>query len=299
MNGNNRRGTWLLWFGLSWLLSTALGAQSTTEKYIEEWSPIAVQNMNQFGIPASIILAQGILESGSGQSYLAREANNHFGIKCHRDWNGRKVYKDDDAKDECFRAYRKAQESFDDHAEFLKTRSRYAALFELNPTDYKAWAKGLKKAGYATNPKYDKLLIDLIDRYQLHRYDVMQYNPDNQDDFQTVPLLVNRSDNGVKYVIVRPGDSFERIAELTDRRVEELMEYNELRYDDSLSVGQFLYLQPKRRRAARAHKTHKIAPGESMHQIAQRYAIRMSELYQRNQIKTGEQAAVGRVLKLR
>lgn len=299
MNGNNRRGTWLLWLGLSWLLSTALGAQSTTEKYIEEWSPIAVQNMNQFGIPASIILAQGILESGSGQSYLAREANNHFGIKCHRDWNGRKVYKDDDAKDECFRAYRKAQESFDDHAEFLKTRSRYAALFELNPTDYKAWAKGLKKAGYATNPKYDKLLIDLIDRYQLHRYDVMQYNPDNQDDFQTVPLLVNRSDNGVKYVIVRPGDSFERIAELTDRRVEELMEYNELRYDDSLSVGQFLYLQPKRRRAARAHKTHKIAPGESMHQIAQRYAIRMSELYQRNQIKAGEQAAVGRVLKLR
>lgn len=295
MNGNNRRGTWLLWFGLSWLLSTALGAQSTTEKYIEEWSPIAVQNMNQFGIPASIILAQGILESGSGQSYLAREANNHFGIKCHRDWNGRKVYKDDDAKDECFRAYRKAQESFDDHAEFLKTRSRYAALFELNPTDYKAWAKGLKKAGYATNPKYDKLLIDLIDRNQLYRYDVMQYNPDNQ----TVPLLVNRSDNGVKYVIVRPGDSFERIAELTDRRVEELMEYNELRYDDSLSVGQFLYLQPKRRRAARAHKTHKIAPGESMHQIAQRYAIRMSELYQRNQIKTGEQAAVGRVLKLR
>lgn len=299
MNGNNRRGTWLLWLGLSWLLSTALGAQSTTEKYIEEWSPIAVQNMNQFGIPASIILAQGILESGSGQSYLAREANNHFGIKCHRDWNGRKVYKDDDAKDECFRAYRKAQESFDDHAEFLKTRSRYAALFELNPTDYKAWAKGLKKAGYATNPKYDKLLIDLIDRYQLHRYDVMQYNPDNQDDFQTVPLLVNRSDNGVKYVIVRPGDSFERIAELTDRRVEELMEYNELRYDDSLSVGQFLYLQPKRRRAARAHKTHKIAPGESMHQIAQRYAIRMSELYQRNRIKAGEQAAVGRVLKLR
>lgn len=299
MNGNNRRGTWLLWLGLSWLLSTALRAQSTTEKYIEEWSPIAVQNMNQFGIPASIILAQGILESGSGQSYLAREANNHFGIKCHRDWNGRKVYKDDDAKDECFRAYRKAQESFDDHAEFLKTRSRYAALFELNPTDYKAWAKGLKKAGYATNPKYDKLLIDLIDRYQLHRYDVMQYNPDDQDDFQTVPLLVNRSDNGVKYVIVRPGDSFERIAELTDRRVEELMEYNELRYDDSLSVGQFLYLQPKRRRAARAHKTHKIAPGESMHQIAQRYAIRMSELYQRNQIKAGEQAAVGRVLKLR
>lgn len=299
MNGNNRRGTWLLWLGLSWLLSIALGAQSTAEKYIEEWSPIAVQNMNQYGIPASIILAQGILESGSGQSDLAREANNHFGIKCHRDWNGRKVYKDDDAKDECFRAYRKAQESFDDHAEFLKTRSRYAALFELNPTDYKAWAKGLKKAGYATNPKYDKLLIDLIDRYQLHRYDVMQYNPDDQDDFQTVPLLVNRSDNGVKYVIVRPGDSFERIAELTDRRVEELMEYNELRYDDSLSVGQFLYLQPKRRRSARAHKTHKIAPGESMHQIAQRYAIRMSELYQRNQIKAGEQAAVGRVLKLR
>lgn len=299
MNGNNRRGTWLLWLGLSWLLSIALGAQSTAEKYIEEWAPIAVQNMNQYGIPASIILAQGILESGSGQSDLAREANNHFGIKCHRDWNGRKVYKDDDAKDECFRAYRKAQESFDDHAEFLKTRSRYAALFELNPTDYKAWAKGLKKAGYATNPKYDKLLIDLIDRYQLHRYDVMQYNPDDQDDFQTVPLLVNRSDNGVKYVIVRPGDSFERIAELTDRRVEELMEYNELRYDDSLSVGQFLYLQPKRRRSARAHKTHKIAPGESMHQIAQRYAIRMSELYQRNQIKAGEQAAVGRVLKLR
>lgn len=276
-------------------------AQTNTEVYIDTWHATAVQNMNRYGIPASIILAQGILESGSGQSMLAQEANNHFGIKCHRDWNGRKVYKDDDAKDECFRAYKKSEESFDDHAEFLKNRSRYASLFELKITDYKAWAKGLKKAGYATNPKYDKLLINLIERYQLYRYDQMQnYSGEKADSaFERIELLVNRSPNRVKYVVARPGDTYERIGEITDRKVKELLKYNELRYDDTLAVGQVIYLQPKRRRSHRNYKIHEVRLGETMYEVAQRYAIKLRYLYRRNKMKVGEQPHPGQIIELR
>jgi flagellum-specific peptidoglycan hydrolase FlgJ len=157
------------------LVATTFGgiAQSVTQAYIDKWQAVAVSEMIEFGIPASITLAQGILESGNGQSELAKKSNNHFGIKCHLDWEGEKVYHDDDEDGECFRAYKKAEESFRDHSLFLKDRSRYAFLFEESPTDYKAWAKGLKKAGYATNKQYANRLIELIERYDLHQYDVM------------------------------------------------------------------------------------------------------------------------------
>ena len=147
------------------------GQNQTPQEYIEKWQEVAIEKMKVHKIPASITLAQGILESGSGNSSLARLANNHFGIKCHSSWKGETYYQDDDAKDECFRKYRKVIESYKDHADFLTGRNRYAFLFDLKTTDYKGWAKGLKKAGYATNPKYPELLIGIIERSELHQFD--------------------------------------------------------------------------------------------------------------------------------
>ncbi len=146
-------------------------AQNKTEKYIEKYSEVAVREMKIYNIPASITLAQGILESGNGESRLAKEGNNHFGIKCHSNWNGNTIIEDDDEKGECFRKYENVEDSYRDHSLFLTERGRYSFLFELNKKNYKAWAKGLKKAGYATNPKYPDLLIDLIERYDLSRFD--------------------------------------------------------------------------------------------------------------------------------
>jgi len=146
-------------------------AQNKTEAYIEKYSQMAVDEMNMYNIPASITLAQGILESGNGESRLAVDGKNHFGIKCHSNWNGKTIIEDDDEKGECFRKYSKVSESYRDHSLFLTERGRYSFLFEYNKTDYKKWAKGLKKAGYATNPKYPTLLIDLIEKYDLSRFD--------------------------------------------------------------------------------------------------------------------------------
>jgi flagellum-specific peptidoglycan hydrolase FlgJ len=142
----------------------------TSLEYIDRFKDIAVQEMNTYGIPASITLAQGLFESGAGNSDLARVANNHFGIKCGMSWSGESYYKDDDAVNDCFRVYSNPEDSFRDHSEFLKKKN-YALLFELDKNDYKGWAYGLKAAGYATNPKYPQLLINIIVKYNLDQYD--------------------------------------------------------------------------------------------------------------------------------
>ena len=151
-----------------------LVAQSKTESYISKYSSVAIDEMEKYSIPASITLAQGILESGNGESRLATEGNNHFGIKCHSNWNGKTIIEDDDEKGECFRKYDKVTDSYRDHSLFLTERGRYSFLFEYKESDYKKWAKGLKKAGYATNPNYPTLLIDLIERYELYTYDKVE-----------------------------------------------------------------------------------------------------------------------------
>ena len=157
---------------ISFLFSSFWGfSQSKTENYISKYSSVAVDEMEKYGIPASITLAQGILESGNGESRLATEGNNHFGIKCHSNWSGKTIIEDDDEKGECFRKYDKVADSYRDHSLFLTERGRYSFLFEYKKSDYKKWAKGLKKAGYATNPNYPTLLIDLIERYELYTYD--------------------------------------------------------------------------------------------------------------------------------
>jgi len=158
-------------FILSVICVVAVSAQNKTKKYIEQYSQIAVDEMSKYNIPASITLAQGILESGNGESRLASEGKNHFGIKCHSNWNGETIIEDDDEKGECFRKYSSVSDSYRDHSLFLSERDRYSFLFKYNKTDYKKWAKGLKKAGYATNPKYPTLLIDLIEKYDLSRFD--------------------------------------------------------------------------------------------------------------------------------
>jgi LysM repeat protein len=162
----------------------------TTLSYIDEFKTAAVEQMNLYGIPASIILAQGILESGSGNSTLAKYANNHFGIKCTADWKGKAYYKDDDNANDCFRVYKDARESYRDHSNFLK-RKRYAFLFELDKNDYRNWAEGLKKAGYATNPKYPQLLIGLIDKYQLYTYDQPESEKEKLDREDRVFTEIN------------------------------------------------------------------------------------------------------------
>lgn len=283
------------------VLVASAKAQTATEDYVEAWFAVAQAEMLEHGIPASITLAQGILESGNGQSELAKKSNNHFGIKCHQDWDGDRVYYDDDADNECFRKYDDAKESFRDHSLFLRSRSRYAELFELKPTDYKGWAKGLKKAGYATNPKYADLLIDLIERYDLYTYDVrgvIRRNPSNPlpgpDE-----LIVLESANKVDFIIAREGDTYENLAKLFDKRPEDLIHYNELRYDAKIEVGQIIYLQPKKRRAARDHRYYTVVEGDDMYLVSQRFAIKLEKLYKRNKIPAGTQPKPGTRLELR
>lgn len=285
------------------------GEESVTISYIDQYRDVAIREMKKFGVPASITLAQGILESGSGQSYLAKRANNHFGIKCHLDWDGKRVYHDDDEKNECFRAYKDPDESFRDHSLFLKNRSRYAFLFKEDPTDYRAWARGLKKAGYATNRKYPTLLIDLIERYELHKYDLEGFKVDVEEITKNEPEIpageelksyqVNVSKNYVEYVTAKEGDSFESISEQVDVSVKRLKKYNELDEDVALKKGQRIYLQPKRKKAFRDFEVHTVKKGETLYSISQQYGVKMKYLRKRNKLKDDQEPVAGMELELR
>ncbi len=221
---------------------------ANTEQYIRTYAPIAISNMEEFGIPASITLAQGILESGSGTSNLARRANNHFGIKCTPDWKGERMKKDDDAKRDCFRKYKRVSDSFSDHAKLLQ-RPRYQNLYKLEKTDYKGWAYGLKEAGYATNPNYPMLLINLIERYNLHDYDqgITVKDRDKKEKESNLKLTAENtptkiSNQNQKTHRVVSGDTLFSIAKKYEVTVEELMKWNRLennliRVGDELKVS--------------------------------------------------------------
>lgn len=200
--------------------------------YIKEYAAISQEEMVQYGIPASITLAQGILESGAGAGELTKKANNHFGIKCHRGWQGESVYHDDDERGECFRKYTDPKYSYRDHSLFLTQRSRYADLFKLRKDDYKGWAKGLRKAGYATDPKYPDKLISIIERYQLHRYDEEVLGKPRSPEV-----------GAIKTYSVQAGDTLYSISRRFNLTVETLKSYNGLQ-DNIISVGQVLYLHP-------------------------------------------------------
>ncbi|NVN94593.1 MAG: glucosaminidase domain-containing protein [Bacteroidetes bacterium] len=288
--------------------------QITVKDYIETYKEIAQQNMKNFKIPASITLAQGILESANGNSDLAIIANNHFGIKCTSDWLGEKYYKDDDAKDECFRVYKAAFESFKDHSSFLTTRTRYASLFLLNITDYKAWAQGLKDAGYATNPKYPQLLIKIIEDNKLFELDSAYLSQNyiqstenkivktNEiEDFEVVTIGNNNRkvflNNNIKFILAKKGDNFYKIAINFEMKPGELYRYNDFSVDYLLKEGEKVYLQPKRRKGSA--EFHVVKANETMFSISQLYGIKLKHLYKKNRLVEGTPAVVGDKLWLR
>lgn len=256
------------------------------KQYIEKYKDMAIRQMHSYGVPASIILAQGCLESGDGNSRLARLANNHFGIKCH-DWTGDRIYHDDDAPQECFRKYASAEQSFFDHSEFLRTRPRYAQLFLLETTDYKGWARGLKKAGYATNPRYDTLLIELIEKNKLYQYDMrlpettVIFEPDKTIASDLFVLDVERrvmKTNGVRYVLSAPGDTYQSLAKEYHLFTGELARFNDVSRKAGLPVGEKVYLERKRRKAQKTTPEKTAVQGESLLEVAQRYGIRLKAL---------------------
>lgn len=276
----------------------------TRSEYIMFYKDLAVKEMQRTGIPASITLAQGILESGDGNSTLATKGNNHFGIKCHRDWHGKKIYHDDDARNECFRKYKSAYESYRDHSDFLTSKPRYQFLFELETTDYKAWAKGLKKAGYATSRTYDKALIQLIEENQLYLYDDPKYTAKQGKENQEIKREENLSkeihlNNNIKYIFAKADDNIDIIAERYGKLPFEIARYNEVNRNAELTEGQMIYLQPKRNKAARGLDYHVVKEGDTMHSISQIYGVKLKHLYSRNQMEEGSEPEVGQKLWLR
>ncbi len=265
--------------------------------------------MKQYGVPASIALAQGMLESDNGNSTLAIKANNHFGIKCHKNWTGPTIYHDDDKKNECFRKYPSAEQSFTDHSLFLRGTKRYSFLFEFDPTDYRAWAHGLKKAGYATNPSYPELLIKVIEDNQLYRFDKgieVAIRPPIEAvtdwDLYEIDLYKSRrvyTRNRIRYIVVKEGDTFESLTHELELMPWQLYRYNDLTLDSVIRPGQELYIQPKRYCADRTNPVHTVEPGETMYSISQRYGVKLKSLYRKNRMKLGEQPEVGQIIYLR
>ena len=267
------------------------------EDYIQKYCELAVEEMKKYHIPASITLAQGLLESGAGQSALARKSNNHFGIKCGGDWEGKTVRHDDDARNECFRAYKHPKQSYEDHSKFLAGRSRYASLFKLEITDYKGWARGLKKAGYATDPNYAQRLINLIELYNLDKYDKkggLKWMKENPNPHQ--PYIAN----GLLYIVVRGGDTWKAISKEFGISQSKLRKFNDLYKGYALKAGDILYLEQKNRRADKEHIVHVLRAGESMYSISQKYGVRLKNLYKLNKMEADSPAPeVGTILRLR
>ena len=301
------------------IYSTLFGQERiSTEDYILRFRPVAIAKMKEYKIPASITLAQGILESGSGNSLLAKNANNHFGIKCHKEWTGKTYHMDDDEKNECFRKYAKAEQSYHDHSLFLTERTRYGFLFDYDIMDYKAWAKGLSKAGYATNPRYPELLISIIERYNLQQFDLEALKKKTKDKtpdtvqigqeeshayIEASPLdfrIVKKSkqgrevhiNNGRKFIFAREGDEIFKLAAEFDIFSWQIVKYNEFKKKEKLHPNQIVYLEKKRRKSFE-HETHYLREGESMHAVGQLYGIRLKRLYKLNGLAGGTILPVG------
>ncbi len=259
-----------------------LAQDLTCETYVQKYYKLAIEEMHVFGIPASITLAQGILESGIGASELALKSKNHFGIKCHKDWNGKKVYHDDDEAQECFRKYRKVSDSYRDHSEFLKNRERYAFLFNFKISDYKSWALGLKKAGYATLPTYADKLIKLIEDFNLSIYDNTSKSGQRKlkKPVRRRRKKIYKSDNGLKYILANQNDTYDRIAMNQNMWMWELLNFNDRNLDLELAIGERVYLEKKKRKSN--IKTHVAKKGETFYSISQIYGLQLSKLQHKN-----------------
>ena len=263
----------------------------SNDEYVETWRQVAVKQMIDYKIPACITLAQGILESGSGNSMLAQKGNNHFGIKCHG-WKGDKMFLDDDQKDECFRVYDNAELSYVDHSDFLVGKSRYASLLENDITDYKAWAKGLKDAGYATNPKYSNLLIEIIERLNLTELDRLGLPIASKLKPKTIPVNISAKStnhsiqnhkNKVKFIVAKSGDTFYKISKEYGVGLCQLYLYNDFGNNkDILEEGDIVYLQPKRKRAKEKGPQFVVKSKITLKEISQQEAIKVESLLKMN-----------------
>ena len=277
------------------------------EIYINDYKDLAIEHMNIYGIPASIKLAQGILESGSGKSELAVNSNNHFGIKCHSNWEGERTYYDDDEKNECFRKYKLVKDSYIDHSLFLSNKGRYSSLFSLKITDYKGWAKGLKKAGYATDPEYANNLIRLIEKYYLFDFDNKKKKIEKENlDIDSNPnhIYSIKLCNEVPYITAKKDDSYKSLADFLDIWESELLRFNDVSINENdtshfftLAEGDRVYIKPKKRRNIE-HSFHKVIDGQSMRMISQLYAVKLSILYKYNSLFLKRKVKEGDVIYL-
>ncbi len=283
----------------------------TRAEYINRYQLLAIEEMNRSGIPASITMAQGCLESGNGNSELSLKSNNHFGIKCKKGWKGKKVYYDDDHKNECFRSYTTVEESYIDHTNFLMDNPRYASLFELEHTDYKGWARGLKKAGYATAHDYDKRLIRIIEENKLHRLDLkMTFHPMTTYEQRSMGRSFSNSltidaynshevikMNRVKAVIARKGDTYEMLAQEFGLNAWELYKFNDQNPGYRPVANEVIYIKSKKNKS-KNRSTHQVGEGESMHFISQMYGVRLKPLLKRNGMKPGQLPQIGQIIRL-
>ena len=282
---------------------------ATYDRYISTYSQLAIQQERKYNIPASITLAQGLLESGAGTSYLAREANNHFGIKCHTEWTGAGAYIDAEIRNECFRKYNSVADSYEDHSLFLTERPRYARLFALKKNDYKAWAKGLQECGYATDKGYANKLINLIERYQLYTYNADRIQNNRRVVTPAKPAIpaVNTArltrdiykTYGLIYVIARIDDTLAQIAYDLNFKAKDLAKYNDIPVNYPLQQGTIIYLEKKKTKADQPNFYHVVSVGESMHSISQHYGIQVKSLYKMNRKKADYVPLEGDTLKLR
>ncbi|MFT5859466.1 MAG: LysM repeat protein [Flavobacteriaceae bacterium] len=292
------------------------GARITKSDYVENWKAEAIQQMDEHGVPASITLAQGILESAAGNSTLAVKGNNHFGIKCHG-WTGKKMYMDDDSQGECFRVYKSAKESYTDHSLFLNKYDRYAFLFTYDVKNYKAWAEGLRQAGYATNPKYSQLLIDLIEDLGLDQYDagsrpVIEATPEliasttNNASSTSTSVMSNSHEiqvheNKVKYVIAKKGDTFYKISKEFNLTLNQLYRYNDFgTKKDFLEPGDKIFLQPKRKRSLFKKNEIVVANNMSLNELAQLHGVNVKTIVHLNDFTNGsDTVSIGEKVTLR
>jgi LysM repeat protein len=319
-----------IWFSvLLALCISVVRAQSpqAVAAYIDRYKAIAVEEMKLYGIPASVTLAQGIHESGCGCSALAINSNNHFGIKCHNEWGGLTYHHDDDAPQECFRVYNCPEESFRDHSDFLKTRSRYAFLFSLDPGDYRAWARGLKSAGYATNPRYTEIIIKLIEDYKLNqshkangqiiakcetkdssevqliKASLVQPHEIKTDNSNAVCIDFSkytsdeRTVNGTKALVYKKEVPLAFIAQKYNITLQQLYAYNDMYPGEKFKDNDLIYVEGKKSESA--YFQYEVTEGETMHDISQKFAIQLSELIKRNGITGGCEPVAGEIIVLR
>jgi len=292
--------------------------QFSREEYIQKYYPLAISEMERSGIPASITLAQGCWESQNGNSILATEGNNHFGIKCKSEWKGKKIYHDDDAKGECFRKYVHAEASYIDHSNFLMAGTRYSFLFQLDPKDYAGWARGLKQAGYATDTGYAERLIKIIEDFKLYVYD--EYGANRQlasikqeEEKPTSTKALRHSNtptanknathkiemrNGLRSIVVLEGDTYQSLTKFFKLKDWQLYTYNDFAKGRQPRPNEILYIQAKYKKASKQHKQHVTENGDTMHYIAQRYGLKLKPLLRRNRMDEGQEPAVGQIVYL-